>query len=75
MGIPPKCPQCGKTEAWQEQLNIFTSGIPVGNRATRIRLLVIRGLWAEPIKKRLGFYKVTYRCKSCGYTARYDLYE
>ena len=70
-GIPSKCPKCGRSKVWKEEVNAFTSGIPVG--ATRIRFLVIRGIFAEPIKKKLGFYKVKYRCHHCGFEEHYEL--
>ena len=28
--IPAKCPKCGRTKAWQEEVNAFRSGIPAG---------------------------------------------
>lgn len=52
--IPIKCPKCGSKRQWKEQVNPVTSGIPVGN-FVRIRLLSIKGLFAEPTKKPLAF--------------------
>ena len=28
--IPAKCPECGRTKAWQEEVNAFRSGILAG---------------------------------------------
>jgi len=72
-GIPLKCPKCGRTKAWQEEVNALTSGIPVAGGAIRFRLISVRGIFARPIKEKLGFYKVKYRCKNCGYEETYDL--
>ena len=69
--IPSKCPKCGKTKSWKEEVNAFKSGIPVGGFG-RIRLCVFRGLLARPVKKAAGFYKVTYCCHSCGFRKEYD---
>ena len=52
-GIPSKCPKCGRTKAWKEEVNAFTSGIPVGVFG-RIRIGAIRGLLARPIMKAMG---------------------
>ncbi len=71
-GIPEKCPACGNRAQWKEQINIFTSGIPIGGKA-RFHLFSIRGLFAYPIKKALGFYTVTYRCRECGFREKYPL--
>jgi len=57
--IPSKCPKCGKTESWKKEINA-------------IRFLSIRGLWARPIKKAIGYYKVTYRCHNCGFRKEYE---
>lgn len=70
--IPIKCPKCGNKRQWKEQVNPVTSGIPVGN-FVRIRLLSIKGLFAEPTKKALGFYRVSYRCHRCGFQEEYEL--
>lgn len=70
--IPSKCPQCGSRIAWKEKVKVLTSGIPIGS-AVRIRLFSMRGLFARPIKKKLGFYKVKYRCKDCGFEETYEL--
>lgn len=71
--IPSCCPACSSKKQWHEAVNIFTSGIPVAGGSSRIRLLSLRGIFAEPIKEKLGFYKVKYRCKNCGYEETYDL--
>lgn len=70
-GIPSKCPKCGRTKAWQEEINAFTSGIPVGG-GIRINF-GMRGLLAGPIKKKLGLNTVKYRCKNCKFEAAYEL--
>ena len=72
-GIPSRCPQCGNKKLWTEQVNALTGGVPVRNREVRIRLVSIKGLFAKPIKEKLGFYKVNYRCKNCGYEETYEL--
>ena len=69
-GIPTKCPKCGKTKAWKEEVNAFKSGISVGGLG-RIRISAPRGLLARPIKKAAGYYKVTYRCHNCGFRKEY----
>ena len=71
-GIPLKCPKCGRTKAWKEDINAFTSGVPIGN-AVRFRFISVRGLFARPVKESLGFYKVKYRCKNCGFEETYEL--
>lgn len=70
--IPAKCPQCGRTKAWQEEVNAFKSGIPVSPLG-RIRIGVPRGILARPFKKAMGCYRVTYRCKNCGHREEYEL--
>jgi|GEM_PF-1718186 len=60
--IPKCCPSCKETYFWNEVINPFTTGIPIGKHF-RLKLLMTRGF---------GFYKVKYRCKSCGYEARFD---
>lgn len=72
-GIPSRCPRCGNKILWKEQVNALTSGIPVAGGAVRISLISVRGLFARPIKEKLGFYKVKYRCKNCGYEEIYEL--
>lgn len=72
-GIPSRCPKCNNENLWEEKVNPLTSGVPIGKGAVRISLLNIRGLFAYPIKRWLGFYKVTYHCKKCGYEETYDL--
>ena len=71
-GIPKHCPKCNNKTKWKEQINPFTSGIPVGNDAMRINLFPIRGIFARTIKKKLGFYNVAYRCGNCGFTKIYE---
>lgn len=71
--IPSRCPNCNNKTQWKEKINPFTSGIPLGNGAIRFHLLSVRGLLAEPVKKKLGFYKIKYRCKNCGYEEIYPL--
>ena len=44
--IPVKCPRCGRTKAWQEEVNAFKSGIPAGPLG-RIRIGVPRGILAK----------------------------
>ena len=72
-GIPSRCPGCNSKKLWKEKINPLTSGIPVGNSSARFRLLSVRGLFAGFFKEKLGFYKVTYRCKNCGYEENYEL--
>lgn len=67
-GIPSKCPKCGETKAWKEEINPVTSGIPAG--AGRIRFFVIKGLFAKPVQRALGFRKVSYKCHNCGFRER-----
>ena len=71
-GIPAKCPRCGRVKVWKEEINAFTSGVPIGGVA-RFRLISIRGIFAHAIKEELGFYKVKYRCKGCGFEEIYEL--
>ena len=73
-GIPSKCPKCGKTKAWKEEVNAFKSGIPAGGLG-RIRLFAPRGLLARPVIKAAGCYKTTYRCHHCGFRNEYDTSE
>ena len=70
--IPVKCPRCGRTKAWQEEVNAFKSGIPAGPLG-RIRIGVPRGILARPFKKAIGCYRVAYRCKNCGHREEYEL--
>ena len=72
-GIPSRCPRCGSKSQWAEKVNVITSGVPVGSGAVRFRLFSVRGLFEGPIKEKLGFYKVKYRCKKCSYEETYDL--
>ncbi len=73
-GIPSKCPKCGKTKAWKEEINPCTSGIPT--RFGRVRTgIIVKGLFAKPIERALGFYNVTYRCHNCGFRKEYDISE
>ncbi len=58
-GIPSKYPKCGKTKAWKEEIN-------------PIRFFALRGLLARPVKKAIGYYKVTYRCHNCGFRKEYE---
>lgn len=71
-GIPAKCPKCGRSKAWKEEVNPCTSGISTGFGRVRFGISV-RGLFARPIKRAMGFYKVTYRCHHCGFRKEYDL--
>ena len=71
--IPSRCPSCNNETLWKEKINPLTSGIPIGNGAVRIHLLSIRGIFSGPIKERLGFYKVKYRCGNCGHEETYEL--
>ena len=71
-GIPAKCPKCGKSKAWKEEVDPFTSGVstPFG----RVRAgIAVRGLFARPVKRAMGFYSVTYRCRGCGFRKEYEL--
>ena len=74
-GIPSQCPSCGNKQLWNEVVNPFTSGVPFANGRVRFgfNFLVIKGIFARSIKKKLGYYTVTYRCENCGYENRYDL--
>ena len=69
--IPSSCPGCGSRQ-WKERINAFTSGIPTAGGG-RIRLISLRGFFAEPVKRKLGFYRVKYRCGKCGFEEKYDL--
>ena len=69
-GIPSKCPKCGNTKPWKEEVNAFKSGIPAGALG-RIRIGATRGLLARPIMKATGCYNVTYRCHHCGFRKEY----
>ena len=72
-GIPSKCPKCGRTKAWKEEVNPFTTGIPVG-RAVRVSFFFsVKGIFSRPIKEKLGFYNVKYRCHNCGFEENYEL--
>ena len=64
--IPKKCPKCGNAKAWKEEVNPYTSGVPTAFGRVRTGI-VVKGLFAKPIKQALGFYKVTYRCRNCGF--------
>lgn len=69
--IPSHCPKCGSTN-WSEDINPLTTGIPVGEKI-RISIVSINGLFAGPLKRRLGFYDVRYSCGKCGFTKKYPL--
>ena len=69
-GIPSKCPKCGRTKAWKEDVNPFRSGISAGIFG-RIRISAPTGLLAKPIMKAAGYYNVTYRCHNCGFRKEY----
>lgn len=73
-GIPSKCPKCGNKKQWKEVVNPSTSGIPTAFGRVRVGV-VVRGLFARPVKRALGFYKVTYRCHRCGFRKEYELPE
>lgn len=70
-GIPSKCPKCGKTKAWKEEVNAFKSGVSVGGLG-RIRISWGKGLLNRPLMKAAGCYKVTYRCHNCGFRKEYE---
>lgn len=70
--IPSKCPKCGSVKHWDEVVNPATSGIPTAFGRVRIGISV-RGLFAGPTKKALGFYRVTYHCHKCSFRKEYDL--
>ena len=70
--IPSKCPKCGKTKAWKEVIKPATSGIPTAFGRVRTGI-VVKGLFAKPIERAFGFYRLTYRCRSCGFQKEYDL--
>lgn len=71
-GIPVKCPKCGRVKAWKEEVNPLTSGVPTAFGRVRAGIAV-KGLFAKPIKRAMGFYKVTYRCRNCGFRKEYEL--
>lgn len=60
--IPDCCPSCKNADEWNEVVNPFTSGIPIGKNI-RISIIQTQGF---------GFYKVKYRCGKCGYEDKYD---
>jgi len=70
--IPSKCPKCGRAKAWKEAVNPFTSGVPTPFGRVRTGIAV-KGLFAKPVKRAMGFYKVTYRCHGCGFREEYEL--
>lgn len=70
-GIPSKCPKCGRTKAWKEEVNVFKSGISVGGLG-RIRIGVSRGILSRLVNKAMGCYKVTYHCHNCGFRKEYE---
>ena len=41
--------------------------------AVRFRIFSVRGMFAKPIKKKLGFNRVRYRCHTCGFAEDYEL--
>jgi len=59
--IPERCPICNERDQWEEVVNPFTTGIPIG---ANLRI----GFGS-------GFHKVKYRCGKCGFEDKYDLYE
>lgn len=71
-GIPAKCPKCGRAKTWKEEVNPFTSGVPTAFGRVRTGVMV-KGLFAKPIKRAMGFYEVTYRCRGCGFRKKYEL--
>ena len=73
-GIPSRCPNCGNTKAWKEEVNAFKSGIPAGAFG-RIRFGAPRGLLARPFMRAAGYFNVTYRCRSCGFRREYPTGE
>jgi len=73
-GIPAKCPKCGRTKAWKEEVNPFKSGIAIGSLG-RIRFGGPTGLLARPIMRAAGYFKVTYRCHNCGFRKEYPTSE
>jgi len=62
--IPERCPACKEEDGWKEVVNPFTTGIPIGKHV-RINLIHAHGFG-------LGFHKVKYRCKQCGFEGKYD---
>ena len=72
--IPQKCPKCGKVKPWKEKVNPYTSGVPTA--CGRVRTgIIVKGLFAKPVKQALGFYKVIYRCHYCGFQKEFELEE
>jgi len=69
--IPAKCPNCGRTKTWQEVIRPARSGIPT--RFGRVRTVIVRGLFAEPFKRAMGFYTLIYKCSKCGHQEEYEL--
>lgn len=70
--IPGKCPKCGNAKQWKEVVSPATSGIPTAFGRVRIGVSV-KGLFARPMKRAMGFYTVTYRCHRCGFRKEYEL--
>ncbi len=60
---PKACPRCGSETGLQEQINPFTTGLPLRGGG-RLRLLSFRGL----IRPR---FRVEYRCEKCGFLGKY----
>lgn len=78
--IPNECPKCGSYLKWQEVIDPYTSGIPLSiylpfsfAKHIRIHSVAVKGLFAETIKEKFGYYKVKYRCRDCGFEGTYDL--
>ena len=71
-GIPSKCPKCGNTKAWKEDVNPFKAGIPTPLGRVRTGI-VVRGLFARPIERAMGLRRATFRCHRCGFRKEYEL--
>ena len=70
--IPQKCPKCGSVKAWKKKVNPVTSGVPTAFGRVRTGIMV-KGLFAKPVKRALGFYNITYRCHHCGFQKEFSL--
>lgn len=79
-GVPNECPKCGSDLKWQEVIDPNTSGVPLSvwlpfsfAKHIRIRSTAVKGLFARPVREKLGYYEVRYRCRDCGFEGKYDL--
>lgn len=60
--IPENCPNCGAIKEWKENVNPFTTGIPIG-KLLRISI---------GVTGTVRFHKYKYYCEKCGFKAEYD---